>query len=101
MHPNSLDAYDLLLRSGKLNQREKDIVALALMHPGLHRDYDWLQLFKPGSDNVNFVQPRITHLIELKIFKVGTQGMSPYLDTPVRRTELNPDYHPKKQMSLL
>lgn len=101
MHQNSLDGYDLLMRSGKVNAREKAVIKLAVDNPGLKRDFDFLQLFKPGSDNVNLVQPRITHLIDLKIFREGTQGMSPYQNSPVRRTELNPEYHPRKQTELI
>jgi len=97
---NSIDAFELLESKGILNQREKEILKIRLDKTGPMRDWDYLQIYKPGSDNINLVQPRITNMIDLKIFTLGPTGRSPYIDSPVRTTVLNPKYEPDTQRSL-
>lgn len=89
MHKNSLDVYDKIVADQSLNKRERAVVRIVVDNPRPLRDYDILQKFKPGSDNINLCQPRITHLHDLKIFKEGPPGKSPYKNCNVRTTILN------------
>jgi len=89
IHRHSLKTYDQILRDGSLTKREQAVLKIIVASKFPLRDFDILQVFKKGSDNINLVQPRITdlhgrgHLIE------GPPGRSPYKSGPVRTSIVN------------
>jgi len=63
MHQNSIQAFREITSDGSRKKRA-EIIMDVFNHGGKYTDYQVLQILKPGSDNINFVQPRITELIQ-------------------------------------
>jgi len=62
MHPNSLEAYKSMINSGKKKSRSQMIFEHFYFGRKQLTDREVLRSLKPGSDNLNFCQPRITEL---------------------------------------
>ena len=89
IHKNSTEIYHLITEDGSLNHRETAVMKIFMERTTPLRDYDVLQIFKPGSDNVNLVQPRISSLHDKELLKEGPPMKSPYKDCNVRTSVLN------------
>ena len=63
MHRNSLEAHADITKTGIRGNRTEAVLKIFRMFPGVAlTDRQVLDSFKPGSDNINLVQPRITEL---------------------------------------
>ena len=87
-HEHSKKIYHQIMNDGSKDRRFKKVFEIIYFAGKPLRDWDVLQLFKPGSDNINLVQPRISegHLMDPPIFSEGPPGVSPHKNTPVRTT---------------
>lgn len=65
MHQNSRLAFEAINRDGTKKTRSEMILEV-FAGKRKFTDYQVLQKLKPGSDNLNFVRPRITELIQSK-----------------------------------
>lgn len=60
IHTNSKEAYKAIMGDGSRASRLKSVVEIIQGSKSPMSDYQVLQCFKSGSDNLNLVQPRIT-----------------------------------------
>ena len=85
MHENSIKSIKGINKDGTKMKRAEAI--MDVFYSGLDlTDREVLQMLKPGSDNLNYVRPRITELIDKKILvEVGNKQ---YQGRPNRITRL-------------
>jgi len=78
------------MADGSKDARFKDVFKIIYFSTVPLTDYKILQFFKPGSDNINLVQPRITegHTMDRPIYCEGPPGKSNYRNSPVRTTRI-------------
>jgi len=62
MHNNSLAADKLITDDGTKDKRRKAIIEIFVRAQRPLSDWEVLQRFKPGSDNLNLVRPRISEM---------------------------------------
>ena len=76
------------MQDGSKDARFKKVFEIIYFAQAPPTDYQVLQSFKPGSDNLNLVQPRISegYLMDQPVFEEGPPGKSNYKNTPVRTT---------------
>jgi len=74
MHNNSLDAYRDIKKDGSKAKRNAEI--LELFSGGLRlTDREVLRILKPGSDDMNYVRPRLSELIQAgKLKEIGKRA---------------------------
>lgn len=99
MHKNSLEAYRKITEEGSKNTREKDILTIYSNYNRPLTDYEILQNFKPGSDNLNLVRPRITELHQKGILEEGPPIKSHMGRLNVRTSKIK-DFEEQLQTSL-
>jgi len=76
MHTHSLEAFDQITADGTRDTRSKKILEILSSFSRPMSDYDVLQVFKPGSDDLNLVRPRITELHDKHILEEGMRTRS-------------------------
>jgi len=94
VHEHSKSIYNRIMKDGSRDARFKRVFEIIYFSPVPLTDYEILQRFKNGSDNINLVQPRITEGYKLDkngnapIYEEGPPGKSIYKNTPVRTTRI-------------
>jgi len=107
MHENSKAIYTKIMKDGSKDARFKKVFEIIYFSKQPLRDWDVLQRFKLGSDNLNLVQPRISEGYKPDkadnppIYQEGPPGISPHKNTPVRTTVIASDPDQAQQQSLL
>ena len=84
MHDHSLSSHRVISRDGSLGKRTEAVLSIIKSAGRPLTDYEVLQRFKPGSDNLNLVRPRITELHDLGRLKEGPPARSHMKNVPVR-----------------
>jgi len=98
MHKNSFAARRELIKSGKKKTREQMIFEVYYFH-GKHTDRGVLRRVKPGSDDMNYVRPRISEMIADKI--LTEDGTAVEFGEPVRIVDIDWPLKEKQQTTLL
>lgn len=80
VHENSIETHRELKKTGEVKRREDEIQECYLAHGPL-TDRQVLQILKPGSDDLNYVRPRITEMIRPK--KPGKPKLLQEVDTTI------------------
>jgi hypothetical protein len=62
IHQNSLNCHGVITQDGTIGKRKARILEIIDAAPRPLSDWEILQRYKPGSDNLNLVQPRITEM---------------------------------------
>lgn len=96
MHINSITAYDELIPT--LNARESAVLDIVINAKKPLTNYDILQKFKPGSDNLNLVAPRITSLHDKGVLIEGAPARSHAKNTQVRTSILSLTIPPQQEL---
>ena len=96
MHTNSLIAYDELIPT--LSAREGFILDIIVKAKKPMSDWDILQVFKKGSDNLNLIRPRVSDLHDKKVLIEGAPARSHTKNMPVRTSVLNFEVKPQQEM---
>jgi len=101
-HENSESIYKKIMADGSKDARFKSVFKIIYFSSLPLTDYQILQLFSPGSDNINLVQPRITdgYKMDPPIYTEGPPGKSNYKNSPVRTTRIKTG-NEETQLSLL
>jgi len=87
MHKHSLAAYNHIMSNGSTTERKK-VILQVFENFGCLSNWAVLQILKPGSDNLNFVAPRITDLHTLKILEEGPPTKSHESNLNVRTSKI-------------
>lgn len=69
MHKNSIAAYREGINSGEIKKREQLIFECYYFGDKILTDRQVLNELRPGSDNMNWVSPRITEMLDEGILK--------------------------------
>jgi len=76
MHNHSLEAYNQIITTGAKDTRSAKILDILSSFGRPMSDYEVLQVFKPGSDDLNLVRPRLTELHQKQILIEGPRTKS-------------------------
>ena len=100
MHKNSTEAYKKIMFSGAKATRLRAVLEIISKSDIPLTDYQILQQFKSGSDNLNLVRPRVTELHGLKpaIVEEGYPANSHENGMTVRTTKLSERVDPQMNM---
>ena len=98
MHKNSLEIYNALRESGELTKRQREVLTIFFNRSTPLRDWDVLQIFKKGSDNMNLVRPRITELHHYNYLIEGPVQRGHSNNCNVRTSVINVD--DRKQLEM-
>ena len=60
IHKHSIETYQSIMQDGSKETRKRALLEIIETATEPMTDYEVLQCFKSGSDNLNLVQPRIT-----------------------------------------
>ena len=87
IHQNSLSSHRVIENDGSLGKRAEAILGIITAAGRPLTDWEVLQKFKPGSDNLNLVRPRITELHKQGKLREGPPARSNTKNCPVRTSE--------------
>ena len=87
MHDHSLSSHRVISRDGSLGKRTEAVLSIIKSAGRPLTDWEVLQKFKPGSDNLNLVRPRITELHKQGKLREGPPARSNTKNCPVRTSE--------------
>lgn len=88
IHQNSLSSHRVIENDGSLGKRAQSILDILTAAGRPLTDYEVLQKFKPGSDNLNLVRPRITELTERGFLAEGPARKSHAKNCNVRASRV-------------
>ena len=88
IHSNSKEAYNHIMFNGAKTARAKAVLKIIEGADSPLSDYQVLQVFKSGSDNLNLVRPRITELYKAGILEEGYPVKSHEGETNVRTSRI-------------
>ena len=90
MHTHSKEAYRSIMASGAKASRTRAILEIFKRNSRPLSDYQILQKFKSGSDNLNLVRPRITELHQMGVLVEDIPIKSHDGNRNVRTCKINP-----------
>jgi len=98
VHKHSLEARKKMIASSEKKKRAQLVFETYWFH-GPQSDRDVLNRLKPGSDNINYVQPRCTELLDDDVLEVV--GHKKEFGNTVRVCNVRHRVEPELQTSLL
>ena len=88
IHSNSKEAYKAIMCNGSKDSRAKEVLKIIESAGRSLSDYQVLQVFKSGSDNLNLVRPRISEMYKNGILEEGPPVKSHEGNTNVRTSQI-------------
>ena len=71
IHKHSIETYQSIMDSGAKDSRKKAVLEIIQSNSEPMTDYEVLQCFKSGSDNMNLVRPRISDMHHSGVLVAG------------------------------
>ena len=88
MHNNSLEVNKVITKDGSKEARRNAILGIIRASKWPLSDYQILKRFKPGSDDMNLVRPRISELHVLGVLEEGPPVKSHVKNCNVRSSKV-------------
>jgi len=98
VHEHSITTHRVKSQDGTFGRRTTAVLGIIKAAGRPLTDWEVLQKFKPGSDNLNLVRPRITELHKMGELREGPPGRSNCKSVPVRTSEPSISQGPQQSL---